>query len=69
MCPVAPVTKYMLVPFLREPWEPETTARNLRLVREAPERRAEDVTWLAEIEAQLGRLAQATVGEMPLTGG
>jgi hypothetical protein len=47
---------------VREHWEPETTARNLRLIREAHERRAEDVAWLVEIEAQLGRLGRAQGG-------
>jgi len=35
---------------VREPWEPETTARNLRLIREARERRGEDVVWELQIE-------------------
>jgi len=38
---------------VRAPWEPETTARNLRLIREAREARREDVTWLLEIEQAL----------------
>jgi len=38
---------------VRAPWEPETTARNLRLIREAREARHEDVTWLLEIEQAL----------------
>jgi len=40
---------------VRETWEPETTLRNLRLIREAREKRGEDVTWLAQIEAGLKR--------------
>jgi hypothetical protein len=40
---------------VREPWEPETTARNLRLIREAREARNEDAEWIAEIEAELAR--------------
>ena len=40
---------------VREPWEPETTARNLRLVREARERRREPVPWATEIEETLLR--------------
>ena len=38
---------------IRERWEPETTARNLRLVREARERRNESVSWLKEVEEAL----------------
>lgn len=34
---------------VREPFEPETTARNLGLIREAREQRGEDVTWITEI--------------------
>jgi hypothetical protein len=43
---------------VREPWEPKTTARNVRLIREARDRRGEDVEWLTAIEEQLGRLAE-----------
>ena len=39
---------------VREPWEPETTARNLRLIREARERRGEPVSWARAIERALG---------------
>ncbi len=35
---------------VREPWEPEPTARNLRLIREARERRGDDVSWERQIE-------------------
>jgi tetratricopeptide (TPR) repeat protein len=38
---------------VREAWEPETTARNLRLIREARERRQEAVPWAKEIEEPL----------------
>lgn len=38
---------------VREPWEPETTARNLRLIREARERRHEVFPWAKEIEEEL----------------
>lgn len=38
---------------VREKWEPETTARNLRLMREARERRGEDSEWASEVEAVL----------------
>jgi tetratricopeptide (TPR) repeat protein len=42
---------------VREPWEPETTARNLRLIREARARRGEDVPWARAIEEELERRA------------
>jgi tetratricopeptide (TPR) repeat protein len=38
---------------VREKWEPETTARNLRLIRETREARGLDVAWIADVEAQL----------------
>jgi tetratricopeptide (TPR) repeat protein len=38
---------------VREVWEPETTLRNLRLIREARERRGEDVPWAKEAEEEL----------------
>lgn len=41
------------LPLIREPWEPETTVRNLRLIREARERRDESVPWAKEIEEAL----------------
>jgi tetratricopeptide (TPR) repeat protein len=44
---------------VREAWEPETTARNLRLIREAREKRKIDVGWIADVEAELGRAAAA----------
>lgn len=40
---------------IREVWEPETTARNLRLVREVRERRQETMPWAKEIEEELMR--------------
>lgn len=40
---------------VREKWEPETTARNLRLIREARERRREEVPWAQQIEGELER--------------
>ena len=40
---------------VREPWEPETTARNLRLIREARERRNETVSWAKEVEDALNQ--------------
>lgn len=38
---------------VREPWEPETTARNLRLIREARTRRGEQSAWIEKIETNL----------------
>lgn len=42
---------------VREPWEPESTGGNLRLIREARERRADAVPWAAAIERELFRKA------------
>ncbi len=39
---------------IREIWEPETTMRNLRLIREAWEKRNENTEWIKEIEIALG---------------
>ena len=44
---------------VREVWEPETTARNLRLIREARERRHEDAAWCKEIEEALVERSKA----------
>ncbi|MBF0519334.1 MAG: DUF4071 domain-containing protein [Nitrospirae bacterium] len=42
------------LPIVREPWEPETTANNLRLIRETRESRAEaPLIWDKEIEVEL----------------
>ena len=38
---------------VREPWEPATTARNLKLIREKRTARGEDSAWIAEIEDAL----------------
>jgi hypothetical protein len=38
---------------VRESWEPETTARNLRLIREAREKRNEGLPWCKDIEEEL----------------
>lgn len=38
---------------VREIWEPKTTARNLRLIREAREKRQEAEAWPKEIEQEL----------------
>jgi tetratricopeptide (TPR) repeat protein len=44
---------------IREKWEPETTARNLRLIREARERQGESVPWAVAIEQELNKRAQS----------
>jgi hypothetical protein len=46
------------VAHIRESWEPETTARNLRLIREAREQRQEELPWAKEIEEELERRAR-----------
>jgi tetratricopeptide (TPR) repeat protein len=46
---------------IREKWEPETTARNLRLIREARSVRGEDpmsIDWIDQIERQLSGAAK-----------
>lgn len=43
---------------VREVWEPETTARNLRLIREVRARRNEDEAWCKQIEDALVERAQ-----------
>jgi hypothetical protein len=43
---------------VRERWEPETTARNLSLIREARARRGEALPWAAAIERELEKRAQ-----------
>lgn len=40
---------------IREPWEPETTARNLRLIREAREGNGSDCGWEKEVEQRLAK--------------
>lgn len=44
---------------VREEWEPETTVRNLRLVREARQRRGDELPWAAEAEAELAAWKKA----------
>jgi tetratricopeptide (TPR) repeat protein len=43
---------------VRETWEPESTARNLRLIREAREGRGQPVAWAVEVEEALQRAAR-----------
>ena len=40
---------------VREVWEPETTLRNLKLIREARERRGKAQPWLTGIEGELAK--------------
>jgi hypothetical protein len=40
---------------VREAWEPETTGRNLRLIRESVERRGEAKPWMLQIETELAK--------------
>lgn len=42
---------------VREPWEPESTARNLRLIRQCREQRGEPLAWAAALERALDRRA------------
>ena len=41
---------------VREKWEPETTARNLRLIREAREHRKQGLPWMIRIEDALAQM-------------
>ena len=43
---------------VRETWEPQTTARNLRLIRKTREERQEAVPWARKIEAKLNQKAR-----------
>ena len=43
---------------VRESWECETTARNLRLIREARERRGQSVLWADQVEQALLKKAK-----------
>jgi MAP3K TRAFs-binding domain len=44
---------------VREPWEPESTANNLRMIREAREERGETLAWTNDIERELLGVAVA----------
>ncbi|HLH44025.1 MAG TPA: TRAFs-binding domain-containing protein [Bryobacteraceae bacterium] len=44
---------------VREPWEPATTARNLRLIREARARRVHSLPWADAVEQALAAQASA----------
>jgi hypothetical protein len=43
---------------VRESWEPETTARNLRLIRNIREQRRETIPWAKAIEEELEQKAK-----------
>ena len=43
---------------VREIWEPETTARNLRLIRKTRDERKEEVPWARQIEDKLNQKAR-----------
>jgi hypothetical protein len=43
---------------VREKWEPETTLRNLRLIREAREKRGAGAPWMSQIERELQKAAE-----------
>ncbi|MEP7282703.1 MAG: TRAFs-binding domain-containing protein [Rubrivivax sp.] len=45
---------------VREAWEPESTARNLALIRAAREARADAPAWAREVEAALARRGMQT---------
>ena len=47
---------------VREKWEPETTARNLRLIREARERRKQGLPWMIQIEDELTQMLPQHTG-------
>jgi hypothetical protein len=42
---------------VREPWEPETTANNLALIRKARAEHGETICWAGELEAELMKAA------------
>jgi hypothetical protein len=48
---------------VREPWEPESTAYNLSLIREARSARGETVEWADALEAELLKAAGGAEGE------
>ena len=45
------------LPLIREPWEPETTARNLKLIRIANQSRSLNTGWIEAIENELMKKA------------
>jgi hypothetical protein len=51
-----------VLPVIREAFEPETTARNLRLIRETRARRGAQTAWIGEIEQALAASAPPMSG-------
>jgi hypothetical protein len=47
---------------IREVWDPETPARNLRLMREARERRGESLPWATQMDEALERRSKGSQG-------
>jgi tetratricopeptide (TPR) repeat protein len=47
---------------VRESWEPETTARNLRLIAEVRGRRGRDAGWINDIRGELERAQASAAG-------
>lgn len=45
---------------LREPWEAETTLKNVRIIRDAYEDREEKVSWILELEDELAAGMEST---------
>lgn len=43
---------------VREKWEPKSTVRNLRLIRQSREKRGEPVDWIVDIEEELLQVAE-----------
>jgi len=53
---------------VREDWEPESTAGNLRLIREARRRRGDDVPWAETVERELLRRAGGSAPRRTASG-
>jgi MAP3K TRAFs-binding domain len=47
---------------VREPWEPETTARNLKLIRDARAEQGEQLAWADELEDELRKASSVPSG-------
>ncbi len=62
---IAAMTKAL--PIAREPWEPDTTANNLRLIRQARTDRGESLPWAEGIERALRARAQELSARSPNT--
>jgi hypothetical protein len=63
--------KWLRAALARQPksWEMESTAGNLRLVREARERQGQPVAWAKQIEDDLLRRASVGAAEAAKAGG